>query len=162
SRIMTTKVEDQTTSASEVAPTNLVSQPSPSGLIRLVGTYTGSRAIPRVKMGQTFSAFRYYNYRLWFMGQLVSLVGTWLQTTAQGFLVFQLTNSPAYLGYVGFAAGVPSWLFMLYGGVIADRVARRNLLLMTQTGMMILAFILAALTFLGWVQPWHIIILALA
>src|SRR5262245_9039549 len=123
--------------------------------------YSGTRAFPSAKLSQTFSAFRYRNYRLWFAGQLVSLVGTWMQTTAQGFLVFELTHSPAYLGYVGFAAGVPSWLFMLYGGVIADRVSRRNLLLMTQTGMVILAFILAALTFSGWVQPWHIIVLAL-
>jgi MFS family permease len=85
-----------------------------------------------------------------------------MQNTAQGFLNFELTQSPAYLGYVGFAAGVPSWLFMLYGGVIADRVSRRNLLLITQIAMMLLAFALAALTFLGWVQPWHIVVLALA
>lgn len=108
----------------------------------------------------TFAAFRYPNYRLWFMGQLSSLVGTWMQTTAQGFLIYELTHSPAYLGYVGFAAGVPSWLLMLFGGVIADRMPRRNLMVITQTTMMILAFILAALTFTGLVQPWHIVILA--
>lgn len=62
--------------------------------------------------------------------------------------------------YVGFAAGVPSWLFMLFGGVIADRVPRRNLIMMTQSVMMILAFTSAALTFSGLIQPWHIIILA--
>lgn len=111
---------------------------------------------------RTFSALRYRNYRLWFSGQLVSLVGTWMQITAQSFLVFQLTQSPAYLGYVGFAAGIPSWLFMLYAGVVADRIPRRTLLLITQTTMMLLAFILAALTFSGLVQPWHIIVLALA
>lgn len=94
------------------------------------------------------------------MGQLASLVGTWMQTTAQGFLVFQLTHSPAYLGYVGFAAGIPTWLFTLYGGVISDRTSRRNLLVITQTAMMILAFILAALTFANTVQPWHILVLA--
>jgi MFS family permease len=97
---------------------------------------------------------------LWFAGQLVSLFGTWMQTTAQGFLVYELTHSPAYLGYVGFAAGVPSWLFMLYGGVTADRMSRRTLLVITQTTMMILAFILAGLSFTGLVQPWHIILLA--
>jgi MFS family permease len=111
-------------------------------------------------LNQTFAALKYYNYRLWFSGQLVSLFGTWMQSTAQGYLVFQLTGSPAYLGYVGFAAGLPSWLFMLYGGVAADRMSRRNLLLLTQTAMMILAFILAALTFTRLVQPWHIILLA--
>src|SRR5262245_20933616 len=94
------------------------------------------RARPSVK--QTFAALRYRNYRLWFTGQLVSLFGTWMQATAQGYLVFQLTNSPAYLGYVGFAAGVPAWLFTLYGGVVADRMPRRKLMLITQTVMMIL------------------------
>jgi MFS family permease len=111
---------------------------------------------------RTFAALRHRNYRLWFQGQLVSMVGTWMQITAQGFLVFQLTHSTAYLGYVGFAAGVPSLLFMLFGGVIADRVARRKLLVITQSTMMLLAFLLAALSFAELVQPWHIILLALA
>ncbi len=94
---------------------------------------------PRARLGvrQTFSALRHRNYQLWFIGQLVSLAGSWMQTTAQGFLVFQLTNSPAFLGYVGFAAGLPSWVFTLYGGVIADRVARRTLIMITQAVMMV-------------------------
>src|SRR5664279_2316981 len=71
---------------------------------------------------RTFSALKHPNYRLWFQGQIVSLMGTWMQTTAQGFLVFELTHSPEYLGYVGFAAGIPAWLLTLYGGVVADRV----------------------------------------
>jgi MFS family permease len=79
---------------------------------------------------------------------------------AWGYLVFQLTQSPAYLGYVGFAAGVPAWLFTLYGGVIADRMSRRTLMLITQTAMMILAFVLAGLVFAGLVQPWQIVTLA--
>jgi MFS family permease len=99
----------------------------------------------RVKL--TFSALKYPNYRLWFYGQLVSLIGTWMQNTAQGYLVFQLTHSPTYLGYVGFAAGLPSWLFTLFGGVIADRMSRRNLMMITQTVMLVLAFILAGLFF---------------
>jgi MFS family permease len=111
---------------------------------------------------RTFAALQHRNYRLWFLGQLVSLVGTWMQITAQSFLVFQLTHSTAYLGYVGFASGLPSWLFMLYGGVIADRVSRRNLLVMTQSAMMVLAFVLAGLTFAKLVQPWQIVVLALA
>ena len=109
---------------------------------------------------ETFISLRHPNYRLWFAGQLVSLFGTWMQTTAQGFLVYELTGSPAYLGYVGFAAGMPSWLFTLYGGVVADRIPRRRLLMITQTAMMGLAFTLAYLTFSGRVQPWHIIGLA--
>lgn len=117
------------------------------------------RALP-LSVRLTFSALRHPNYRLWFYGQLVSLVGTWMQNTAQGYLVFQLTQSPAYLGYVGFAAGLPSWLFTLFGGVIADRMPRRTLLLITQTTMMVLALVLAGLFFAGMVQPWHIIVLA--
>jgi MFS family permease len=109
---------------------------------------------------QTFSSLRYPNYRLWFWGQMVSLFGTWMQTTAQGFLVYELTHSSAYLGFVGFAAGAPTWLFMAYAGVVADRVRRRTILLITQNSMMILAFILAALTFMHIVRPWHIILLA--
>lgn len=111
-------------------------------------------------MGQTFSALQYPNYRLWFGGQTVSLFGTWMQGTAQAYLIFDLTKSPLYLGYIGFAYGVPSWLFMLFGGAIADRFPRRNIILYAQIAMMILAFVLAGLTFTGLVQPWHIIVLA--
>src|SRR5215210_4691678 len=121
-----------------------------------------AHAPPATFWQRTFAALQYPNYRLWFQGQLVSMVGTWMQITAQGFLIFQLTHSTAYLGYVGFAGGVPSLLFMLFGGVIADRVARRKLLVITQSTMMLLALILAALTFAQLVQPWHIVLLALA
>ena len=111
-------------------------------------------------LSRTFAALRYRNYRLWFLGQMVSLFGTWMQSTAQAYLIYALTNSPVFLGYVGFAAGLPTWVLTLYAGVIADRLSRRNLMLITQTAMMILAFILAFLTFTNLVQPWHIIILA--
>ena len=119
---------------------------------------------PRIKnegWKRTFSALGNPNYRLWFYGQMVSLFGTWMQTTAQGFLVFELTHSPTYLGIVGFAAGVPTWVLTLYGGVVADRFPRRSLMVATQTFMMILALLLAGLTFLQLVQPWHIVLLAL-
>jgi predicted MFS family arabinose efflux permease len=119
-----------------------------------------SNARPRLGPSQTFAALKHPNFRLWFTGQLVSLVGTWMQVTAQGFLIYELTQSPAYLGYVGFAAGSPSILFSLFGGVVADRVPRRNLLIITQTSMMILAFIQAGLTFFNLIQPWQVIILA--
>lgn len=112
-------------------------------------------------LSRTFSSLQYPNYRLWFYGQTISLFGTWMQSSAQGFLVYEITGSKAYLGYVGFAAGIPSLLGMnLYGGVIADRISRRTLLVITQTVMMILAFILAGLVFAEVVQAWHIILLA--
>ena len=109
---------------------------------------------------ETFAALQHPNYRLWFAGQLVSLVGTWMQSTAQGYLVYDLTKSPAFLGYVGFASGLPSWLFTLYGGVIADRVPRRTMLIITQTTMMLLAFLLAGLVFLDKIQAWQIVLIA--
>jgi len=129
--------------------------PSRAFLPRLLGLRK------RMSWKQAMTALKYPNYRLWFWGQIVSLFGTWMQSTALGFLVYDLTRSPAYLGLVGFAMGVPTWLFMLYAGVIADRVARRTLLMITQTAMMVLALGLAALTFLHLVQPWHILVIAL-
>ena len=108
----------------------------------------------------TFAALKHPNYRLWFYGQLISLIGTWMQSTAQGILVYQLTSSATYLGLVSFANGVPSWFLMLYGGVIADRMPRRNLLILTQSAMMCLAFVLVILVFTNSVLPWHLIALS--
>ncbi|MGQ9683766.1 MAG: MFS transporter [Anaerolineae bacterium] len=107
-----------------------------------------------------FAALQHRNYRLWFSGQIVSLAGTWMQSTAQGYLIYDLTRSTAYLGYVSFAAGIPTWLLILYAGVVADRVPRRTLLVITQSAMTLLALALAGLTFLGWVRPWHVLVLA--
>ena len=114
----------------------------------------------RIDWRQTFTALRYPNYRLWFWGQMISMFGTWMQATAQGFLIFELTQSPAYLGLVGFANGVPTWFFMLYAGVVADRMSRRRLMVITQTAMIILAFITAGLAFFHLIRSWHIIVLA--
>jgi MFS family permease len=91
---------------------------------------------------------------------MVSLIGTWMQATAQSYLLFELTGSPVMLGIAGFASGVPIWLFSLYSGLISDRFSRRKVILFAQTSMMVLGFILAILTFTGMVQPWHIIVLA--
>jgi len=114
----------------------------------------------RMSWKQAFTALKYPNYRLWFWSQMFSMFGTWMESTALGFLVYDLTKSPAYLGLVGFAAGGPTWLFMLYAGAIADRMPRRNLLVITQTAMMLLAFATAGLTFLHLIRPWHILIMA--
>jgi MFS family permease len=114
----------------------------------------------KISIKQTFAALKHPNYRLWFWGQMISLFGSWMQTTAQGFFVYELTHSPAFLGYVGFAAGIPVWAFTFYAGVLADRFSRRKILIITQSWMMTLAFILALLTFTKLVEPWHIIILA--
>lgn len=116
----------------------------------------------RMSWRKAFTALRYPNYRLWFWSQMFSLFGTWMQSTAVGFMIFELTRSPAYLGLVGFAAGIPSWIFILYAGVLADRVPRRNLIIATQASMMALAFILAGLSFLHLVKPWLLIVMAFA
>ena len=107
-----------------------------------------------------FAAMGFPNYRLWFLGQMTSLLGTWMQSTAQGYLIYELTHSEVYLGYVGFASGIATWAFTMYGGVIADRVPRRSLIVVTQSLSMLLAFVLSALTFLRVVAPWHIVVLA--
>jgi MFS family permease len=114
----------------------------------------------KFKVERTFAALKHRNYNLWFTGQIISLLGSWMQITAQGFFIFELTHSPIFLGYIGFANGIPTWLFMVYAGVFADRFQRRNILIVTQSIMMLLAFILAFLTFAHLIQPWHIILLA--
>jgi len=112
-------------------------------------------------LSQTFASLKHPNFRLWFSGQIVSLIGTWMQATAQGYLVYELTSSPIMLGVVGFANGIPVWLFSLYAGLIADRISRKKLIMITQASMMVLAFILATLTFTDAIKAWHIVIMAL-
>jgi MFS family permease len=108
----------------------------------------------------TLAAFRHNNFRLYFIGQLISLSGTWMQTVAQGWLVFHLTQSELWLGVVACAAGMPSLVLSPFGGVIVDRVPRRRILLFSQFAQMLLAFTLAWLTFTHVVQVWHIVTLA--
>lgn len=120
----------------------------------------GAGSLKSFSLRDTFISLKYPNYRLWFIGQLLSLVGSWTQITAEGFLIYQLTKSPEYLGYVSFASGLPSWFITLYAGAIADRVPRRTLMVITQSSMLVFAFILAILAFTNIVQWWHILILA--
>ena len=106
------------------------------------------------------SAMRSPNFRLYFAGQIVSISGTWIQTIAQGYLVFLLTKSELWLGIVACAAGLPVILMAPIGGVLIDRFPRRKIMVFTQGSQMILAFVLAWLTFSGTVQVWHIVVLA--
>ena len=103
---------------------------------------------------------RHRNFQLFFSGQLISLIGTWMQTVAQAWLVYRMTNSALLLGSVGFASQIPVFLFAPLGGITADRVNRQRLVIATQTAAMILAGILAFLTLSGRVQVWHIFVLA--
>src|SRR5919199_3384779 len=117
----------------------------------------------RLGQGETFRSLRNNaNFRLYWSRSLVSNVGTWMQSVAQGYLVYQLTGSTFMLGAVGFAQSMPFLLFSLWGGVLADRLDRRRLMAWTQTGSMLLAFLLAGLTGVGVVTVWHILAIALA
>ncbi|MGI8553312.1 MAG: MFS transporter [Dehalococcoidia bacterium] len=106
------------------------------------------------------AAFRHHNYRLYFSGQLISLIGTWMQNIAQGWLVFKLTGSPFALGIVTALQSLPVLFFALIGGVLADRVAKYRLIVFTQAAMAILALLLGIDVTAGTVQIWHIYILA--
>jgi MFS family permease len=107
-----------------------------------------------------FQVFRHRNYRLFFSGQLVSLMGTWMQSVAQGWLVYSLTHSPFLLGLTSFCAQVTVFFMAPFGGVIADRVDRRRMLMLTQSLSMAQAVLLAVLTLTHMVQVWEIIVLA--
>lgn len=104
--------------------------------------------------------FRHRNYRLFFVGQLVSLMGTWMQSVAQGWLVYTLTHSPFLLGLTSFCGLVPVFFMSAFGGTISDRVDRRRMLVVTQSLSMLQAAILATLTLLHIVQVWEVIVLA--
>ena len=112
------------------------------------------------RIPKSLSALQHPNFRLYVGGQLVSLMGTWMQNIGQGWLVYQLSHSELALGLVGFAAAIPALAITPWGGVLVDRINKRKMLAWTQAGAMLLAFILAGLTFTGVVQVWHVVLLA--
>ncbi len=109
---------------------------------------------------QSFSALKHRNFRLFFIGQLISLTGSWMQNTAQSWLIYQLTGSKLLLGIVAAVSSAPMLLFSIWGGSVADRHPKRTIVLFTQSGMMLLALVFAALVWTRLVQPWHILVLA--
>ena len=123
---------------------------------------TGTGSSPASVRGwmQGFRALRNYNYRLYFSGQFISLVGTWMQNIAQGWLVLQLTHSAFDLGLVTMLQSLPMLVLGLAGGVLADRVPKHRLLVGTQAAMALLALILAVDVSAGTVQIWHVYLLA--
>jgi MFS family permease len=132
---------------------------NPSEDVRSEKSATPPRDIPS-RWIAAFSAMRHRNFRLFFGGQLVSLVGTWMQMVAQSWLVLRLSNSPMMLGVVSFASYVPILIVALFAGVIIDHVDRRRLIVVAQILQMLSAFVLAALTWTGVVRVEHVIILA--
>src|SRR5512133_3580427 len=97
----------------------------------------------------TLRALKYRNFQLFFGGQLISLVGTWMQTVAQSWLVYRLTGSSVLLGAISFALQFPVFLLAPVGGTIADRHRRHRIVIVTQAISMVLAFVLAWLTLTG-------------
>ncbi|MDP2912205.1 MAG: MFS transporter [Candidatus Omnitrophota bacterium] len=106
-----------------------------------------------------FRALKYRNFRIFFFGQGISLIGTWMQYVAMSWLVYKMTNSAFMLGVVGFSSQIPTFILSPFTGVIADRHNRHRIILFTQTLAMLQAFILAFLTLTGRVAVWHIIVL---
>ena len=109
---------------------------------------------------RVFKAFHYRDFRLMFLGACISSIGTWMQNLAQAWLVLDMTKSPFYLGLDAFLAGIPVFLFSIIGGVVADRVERRRVLLVSQYVQMASAFILTLLISFHMVQIWQILCLS--
>jgi MFS family permease len=109
---------------------------------------------------RTFASLRHRNFRLYWFSQLVSLIGTWMQSVAQGWLVLELTDSPFWLGAVGAAGTLPILLFSLLGGVASDRLSKRGLLIATQSVSTVLALVLAVLAHGHWVVVWEVMVIA--
>jgi predicted MFS family arabinose efflux permease len=109
---------------------------------------------------RVFKAFQYRDFRLMWIGACASSIGTWMQIVAQGWLIYRISHSAFYLALDQFLAGIPIFLFSLVGGVIADRIERRKVLLASQYLQMASAGILTILVALGWVQVWQILCLS--
>jgi len=117
-------------------------------------------ALPRTRLARTFSALRYREFRLVWFGAFTSTTGTWMQTVAQAWVVYSLTGSALLLGFDAFLSTGPMLIFSLFGGVIADRMERRKIMLASQYLQMTFAFVLAYLLWSHTVKVWHIFLLS--
>src|SRR5262249_20248240 len=120
----------------------------------------GSSTPQSIGLPATLRALRHRNFQLFFGGQLISLIGTWMQSMAQAWLVYRITGSSLLLGSVGLASQFPVFLAAPLGGIVADRYNRQRVVIGTQVASMILALMLALLTLTHTVQVWHIFVLA--
>ena len=120
-----------------------------------------SRSVDAKGLKLIFRALTHRNYRLFFGGQGISLIGTWMQQIAMSWLVYRLTNSAFLLGMAGFLGLIPTFLLAPFSGLLSDRLNRHRILVITQTLAMIQAFILAILDLTGMIDVWHLIILIL-
>ncbi|NLG19169.1 MAG: MFS transporter [Fibrobacter sp.] len=112
------------------------------------------------RLKNTFRSLRYRNYRLFFTGQSISLIGTWIQQIAMPWLVYSVTDSVFLLGFIGFLGQIPSFLFSPFAGVLSDRRNRYHILIVTQILSMLLAFSMAGLYFSGTIEVWNIALLS--
>src|SRR4029077_3468674 len=108
----------------------------------------------------TLRSLRHRNFQLFFSGQLISLIGTWMQSIAESWLVYRLTGSALLLGATAFASQIPVFVVAPLGGIVADRFNRQRIVIGNQISSMILALIFATLTLTGLIQVWHIFVLA--
>lgn len=114
----------------------------------------------KINLTDTFRAMRHRNFRLYIGGQLISVTGTWMQSTAQQWLIYRITDSQTSLGLVTFVTFLPILILSLFMGVIVDRFPRQKILLFTQSFFLVGALVLAALTWTGSIQYWHILVLS--
>jgi len=125
-----------------------------------LGQQSATPASPRSRFATAVRALRHRNFQLFFAGQMISLIGTWMQTVAQSWLVYRITGSTLLLGTVGFASQIPVFLIAPIGGTVADRSNRHRVVIATQSASMVLAFLLAVLTLTHRIQVWQIMVLA--
>jgi MFS family permease len=116
---------------------------------------------PESSLKSIIRSLRHRNFRLFFSGQSISLIGTWMQRIALGWLVYRLTNSAFLLGLVGFAGQIPAFLLASFAGVLADRHSRHRILILTQTLAMLQALVLSFLVLFHLIKIWHIIVLSM-
>ncbi len=121
-----------------------------------------NRSLSGIKVQTIFRSLKYRNYKLFFSGQSISLIGTWMQRIALPWLVYHITGSAFLLGLVGFAGQIPTFLLSPLAGVVTDKFNRYRVLLITQVASLIQASILAALALTGVIQIWHIVVLSIA
>ena len=119
-----------------------------------------SLSVVRRNFGNSFPALKEKNFRYFWTGQCISLLGTWVQRTAQQWLVYSLTKSPLLLGLLGVVQFTPILLFSLFAGVFIDRFNKKKVLIFTQSALMMLAFTLSFLVWSGTVQYWHVLVIA--
>lgn len=125
-----------------------------------ISVYAMPMRARQFRLPKTFASLQHRNYRLYFMGQIPGTAGSWMQTIAQAWLVYELSQSELALGVVGFAAAIPSLFVSPFAGVVVDRVNKRNLLMLSQIALMLISFTLFALTFSGVIQVWQVVALA--